>query len=48
MAKIKRPAKSKEQKQLDKITKQYIPQNRSTLTARVVVQGQPGVGMKWK
>lgn len=46
--KPKKPAKSAEQKKLDKIAKQYIPQNRSTLTARVVVQGQPGAGMKWK
>ena len=43
-----KPKKSAEQKKLDKIAKQYIPQNRSTLTARVVVQGQPGAGMKWK
>ena len=48
MIKKPKPVKTAEQKKLDKITKQYIPQNRSTLTARVVVQGQPGAGMKWK
>lgn len=48
MIKKPKPTKSAEQKKLDKIAKQYIPQNRSTLTARVVVQGQPGAGMKWK
>ena len=43
----KKPKKTAEQRRLDKITKQYIPQNRTGLTARVVVQGQPGAGMKW-
>jgi hypothetical protein len=46
--KQKKPAKSAEQRKLDKIAKQYIPQNRTTLTARVIVQGQPGAGMKWQ
>ena len=45
--KPKKPAKSAEQKKLDEITKKYIPQNRSTLTARVVVSNQPGPGMTW-
>lgn len=47
MKKLK-PVKSAEQRKLDKLVKQYIPQNRTTLTARVVVQGQPGAGMKWQ
>lgn len=46
--KAKKQPKSAEQKKLDKIAKQYIPQNRSTLTSRIIVQGQPGAGMKWK
>ena len=48
MIKQPKPKKSAEQRKLDKIAKQYIPQNRTTLTARVVVQGQPGAGMKWQ
>jgi hypothetical protein len=48
MIKKPKPVKSAEQKKMDKLVKQYIPQNRTGLTSRIIVQGQPGAGMKWK
>ena len=48
MIKKEKPVKSAEQKRMDKLVKQYIPKNRTPITSRTIVQGQPGPGMKWK
>ena len=48
MIKRPKPKKSAEQKKMDKLVKQYIPQNRTPITSRTIAHGQPGPGMKWK